>query len=85
MMCKELLQLVNDTFIQESEEEISTDFIKRLFVVTRGEEERRVIQFHYSGWPDHGIPKDPAHIRDLIGIMRQARQNDGAPLLVHCR
>lgn len=53
--------------------------------MTKGDEVRYVIQFHYSGWPDHGIPEDPAHIRDMIGFMREARQNSIAPLVVHCR
>ncbi|KAK3756133.1 hypothetical protein RRG08_038152 [Elysia crispata] len=68
----------------EAEEEIGSDFIHRKFRVTRNGEERNVIQFHYRGWPDHGIPDDPAHIRDLISIVRQTRKNDQAPLLVHC-
>ncbi|CAL1527087.1 unnamed protein product [Lymnaea stagnalis] len=68
----------------EMEEEIASDFIQRKLRVTKGEETRMLTQFHYSGWPDHGIPDDPAHIRDLIGIMRRTRQNDEAPLLIHC-
>ncbi|XP_059161432.1 tyrosine-protein phosphatase non-receptor type 12-like [Physella acuta] len=68
----------------ESEEEIASDFIQRKLHVTRDGKTRHVTQFHYSGWPDHGIPDDPAHIRDLIGIMRRTRVNDEAPLLVHC-
>lgn len=68
----------------EAEEEISSDFIRRKFRVQRNGEERQVVQFHYLGWPDHGIPDDPAHIRDLISIVRQTRKNDQAPLLVHC-
>ncbi|KAK6994770.1 tyrosine-protein phosphatase non-receptor type 22 [Biomphalaria glabrata] len=72
------------TVFTEDEQEIASDFIQRKLSVSRGEEQRIVIQFHYSGWPDHGIPDDPAHIRDLIGIMRRTRQNDELPLLIHC-
>ncbi|RUS75036.1 hypothetical protein EGW08_017217, partial [Elysia chlorotica] len=67
-----------------TEEEISSDFIRRRFRVTRAGEERHVTQFQYLGWPDHGIPDDPAHIRDLISIVRQTQENDQVPLLVHC-
>lgn len=70
--------------LTEKEENISSDFTKRVFKVTRGEEVRMVTQYHYSGWPDHGVPSDPAHIRDLIALMRKERQKDKSPLLVHC-
>ncbi|KAH9518956.1 protein tyrosine phosphatase, non-receptor type 12 [Bulinus truncatus] len=72
------------TVFTEDDREIASDFQQRRLLVTKGEEQRIVTQFHYSGWPDHGIPDDPDHIRDLIGIMRRARQNDEVPLLIHC-
>ncbi|BFZ08158.1 hypothetical protein BsWGS_11196 [Bradybaena similaris] len=72
------------TVMTEFEESIMFDCMLRKFRVARGEEVRYVVQFHYSGWPDHGIPDDAGHIRDMIGKMRQMRHNIQAPLVVHC-
>uniref|UniRef100_A0A0B7AHF1 protein-tyrosine-phosphatase n=2 Tax=Arion vulgaris TaxID=1028688 RepID=A0A0B7AHF1_9EUPU len=74
----------NITVYTETEEKIMSDCVQRNFQVVKGDEVRHVTQYHYSGWPDHGIPDDAGHIRDMIGFMRQTRHIDQAPLLVHC-
>lgn len=46
-----------------------------------------VFQYHYTGWPDHGIPDDIDVILAMIKRMRDIRVNDKdhAPVVVHCR
>ncbi|KAI4895096.1 hypothetical protein NFI96_026233 [Prochilodus magdalenae] len=48
--------------------------------------ERRVIHYHYPGWPDHGVPKKPT---SLCAFTEQIRRHlDSAstlrPTVVHC-
>ncbi|BFZ10466.1 hypothetical protein BsWGS_13505 [Bradybaena similaris] len=67
-----------------SEEEIVHECLQRIFRVTNGGEVHTVTHLHYYGWPDHGIPKNPDDIRDIIDNMRSIRLNSKAPALVHC-
>ncbi|ESP00313.1 hypothetical protein LOTGIDRAFT_140954, partial [Lottia gigantea] len=44
----------------------------------------RVTQFHYIGWPDHGIPDHPSLLNIMINHMRVERKRHDIPLVVHC-
>ena len=45
----------------------------------------RVTQFHYTAWPDHGVPDN---VMSIISFIRQVRKlfpvTLDQPLLVHC-
>lgn len=46
--------------------------------------ERRVLQFHYTQWPDHGTPE---YILPLLTFIRRSTQSStdsSAPIVVHC-
>ena len=58
----------------------------RSFKVTRGAAHSRLVkQFHYTGWPDFGVPDCPhpiiAFIRHLDNFLRPTK----GPDIVHCR
>ena len=71
---------------------------ERSLIVSRMEEDgsvatRRVKQFHFRQWPDHGVPEDShqllALVRSLWARSDEEREEDpdsesAAPLLVHC-
>ncbi|CAG5136793.1 unnamed protein product, partial [Candidula unifasciata] len=78
------IEFGNITVLTVSEQEIFAECIQRTFRVTDGNTVHNVTQLHYCGWPDHGIPKNPDDIRNIIGIMRSSKQNVKAPVLVHC-
>eukprot|EP00118_Oscarella_pearsei_P021611 m.243245 g.243245 ORF g.243245 m.243245 type:complete len:560 (+) comp40237_c0_seq43:393-2072(+) len=45
-----------------------------------------VTQFHFTSWPDHGVP---AHATSLLTFVKRARSHhervkDGGPMLIHC-
>ena len=43
-----------------------------------------VIQYHYTAWPKQGVPRDPANIVAICGIVRSnLKMGDGA-CIVHC-
>ena len=42
-----------------------------------------VNQFHFTGWPDHGVPSCTEMILSFHECLN--KQTFGTPLLVHCR
>jgi len=50
---------------------------------------REIIQLHYEGWPDDGVPMSTKPIRDLLMLMakfkaRSVLQHLDGPVVVHC-
>ncbi|CAF94630.1 unnamed protein product, partial [Tetraodon nigroviridis] len=71
----------------ESEEEESSWTLRTLTVKHRHTfEECRVKQFHFTVWPDHGVPQNTQVLIQFRGLVRQHMQTQGAsaPTVVHC-
>jgi protein-tyrosine phosphatase len=45
---------------------------------------REVKQFHYTSWPDHGVPSHPLPVLTYIRKSVEANPVDGGPIIVHC-
>ena len=46
---------------------------------------RRVCQYHFTNWPDHGVPEDPIPFLEFRMKVRTSEQfNNGGPITVHC-
>ena len=44
-----------------------------------------VVQFHFTGWPDHGVPQNGVVLINFIRRVRTIHPySDPCPLLVHC-
>ena len=46
---------------------------------------RDVTQFHFTAWPDHGVP---SHATSLLAFLRKVRASvpeDAGPIVIHCR
>ena len=49
-------------------------------------EMREVRQFHFTSWPDHGVPNFPTAMLTMVRAVRAYHysQGEGAPMVVHC-
>lgn len=48
-------------------------------------EMRQMTQFHYTVWPDHGVPQYTTSLQAFLTRVRKFTRNDENPLVVHCR
>lgn len=46
--------------------------------------ERTICQFHYTTWPDHGVPDSVHPILELVRLVREVQPAEDKPILVHC-
>ncbi|XP_068703641.1 receptor-type tyrosine-protein phosphatase F-like isoform X3 [Montipora foliosa] len=63
-----------------------SDYIIRTFNVKREseKEEREVKQFHFTVWPDHGVPEYPTALLAFRRRVRAYNPADAGPVVIHC-
>ncbi|XP_033613344.1 receptor-type tyrosine-protein phosphatase mu isoform X7 [Fukomys damarensis] len=79
-------EIYKDIKVTLIETELLAEYVIRTFAVEkRGIHEiREIRQFHFTGWPDHGVPY---HATGLLGFVRQVKSKSppsAGPLVVHC-
>ncbi|XP_053324180.1 receptor-type tyrosine-protein phosphatase mu isoform X3 [Spea bombifrons] len=79
-------EIYKDIKVTLIETELLAEYVIRTFAVEkRGVHEiREIRQFHFTGWPDHGVPY---HATGLLGFVRQVKSknpSNAGPLVVHC-
>ncbi|KAF6030239.1 hypothetical protein EB796_011453 [Bugula neritina] len=60
------------------------DYVVRVFEVTKNGEKRRVRQYHYTAWPDHGVPDTMSPFIAFYKKIKTETYRIDRPLLVHC-
>ncbi|KAF8785289.1 Tyrosine-protein phosphatase 99A like protein [Argiope bruennichi] len=59
-------------------------FVIRNLKVKKTSSERTVYQYHYTNWPDHGVPEHPLPVLSFIRKSASANPPGGGPIIVHC-
>lgn len=72
-------------------ESSTNDYTLREFLFSwRNKEERRIYQYHFLVWPDHGVPSDPGCVLNFLHDVNAKQEQimlDGinpGPICVHC-
>ncbi|XP_062853636.1 receptor-type tyrosine-protein phosphatase T isoform X3 [Trichomycterus rosablanca] len=79
-------EVYGDIKVILTETEPLAEYVIRTFVVQKkGHHEiREIRQFHFTSWPDHGVP---CYSTGLLGFIRQVKflnPPDSGPMVVHC-
>ncbi|XP_062843495.1 receptor-type tyrosine-protein phosphatase mu-like isoform X1 [Trichomycterus rosablanca] len=79
-------EIYRDMKVTLIETQLLSEYVIRTFAVEkRGAHEiREIQQFHFTGWPDHGVPY---HATGLLGFIRRVKAKSAAnagPIVVHC-
>ncbi|XP_077309608.1 receptor-type tyrosine-protein phosphatase eta isoform X3 [Lithobates pipiens] len=75
--------------VAASNETVLPDWTIRDFIVTNTQtkQSKQVRHFHFTAWPDHGVPKateDLVQFRNLIRDYTSGHSSPSSPILVHC-
>lgn len=46
---------------------------------------RTVSQYHFTSWPDFGVPKSPSGILKFLRKIKHSSPTGYGPIVVHCR
>ena len=46
---------------------------------------RTVYQFHYTSWPDFGVPTNVTAFLNFVKLIKHWEADNTAPTVVHCR
>ncbi|XP_041714256.2 receptor-type tyrosine-protein phosphatase H isoform X2 [Coregonus clupeaformis] len=80
--------LYGDLLVTVTSEKRETNWTLREFVVKNRDtsEDRLVKHFHFTAWPDHGVPEGTMTLIQFRGLVRQhiESQEDSGPTVVHC-
>ncbi|XP_034038978.1 protein tyrosine phosphatase receptor type Ma [Thalassophryne amazonica] len=79
-------EIYSDMKVTLIETQLLSEYVIRTFAVEkRGVAEiREIQQFHFTGWPDHGVP---LHATGLLGFIRRIKAKtppSAGPTVVHC-
>lgn len=87
---KQMIKTFGNYSVMLKEEEHTAYYIFREMKVwvdnSEGTEPRSVYQFHYTGWPDHGVPDDPSSVLNILEDVniKQNHIEGAGPIVVHC-
>ncbi|XP_049275275.1 receptor-type tyrosine-protein phosphatase mu isoform X2 [Rhipicephalus sanguineus] len=75
-----------DIMVTLVSEEVFVDYTIRTFKIHKsGAASKRVVkQFHFTAWPDHGVPAHPLSLVQMIELAKVHAPSSKAPLLLHC-
>lgn len=57
----------------------------KLMCCLQGEVRRMIRHFHFTTWPDFGVPDPPQTLVRFVRFFRERIGADQRPIVVHCR
>ncbi len=78
-------EVFNDIKVSLKSEEIFPDYSNRHMIIEKDGELRSVRQFHFTTWPDHGVPMYATALLRFLRYVREYLDPDVGPTIVHCR
>ena len=66
---------------------VLADYTQRTFSLQmdNSKEERIVTQYHFTVWPDHGVPEYPTSVLHFVRKVMSSNPDNSGPIVVHCR
>uniref|UniRef100_H3BWJ5 protein-tyrosine-phosphatase n=1 Tax=Tetraodon nigroviridis TaxID=99883 RepID=H3BWJ5_TETNG len=79
-------ELYGDFKVTYLETEHLAEYVVRTFTLERRgfNEMREVKQFHFTGWPDHGVPYHATGLLSFIRRVKISNPPSAGPIVVHC-
>ena len=72
--------------VQLQEELHLSDHTIRTFSLQKEKGDERIVkQFHFTAWPDLGVPEHPASLLRFIRKVETGDPVNAGPIIVHCR
>ena len=78
------MPLLDNFFITMTNVEQFADYAVRTMVLNRNGSVRTLRQYHYSSWPDHGVPDATAPILEMLRKARITHSPSRGPMVIHC-
>ncbi|XP_062607646.1 receptor-type tyrosine-protein phosphatase T-like, partial [Saccostrea cucullata] len=79
-------KLIGDVLVKNIEEKCHANYTIRRFKINKRVEKttREVVMFHYTRWPDHGVPAPLSLVIFHRHVMRVSSQHPAKYTVVHC-
>ncbi|XP_060557126.1 tyrosine-protein phosphatase 10D-like isoform X3 [Ruditapes philippinarum] len=65
-------------------ETLFPDWTVTEFRVSLGDQSRQIRHFHFTSWPDFGVPKKEQVLVRFVRMVREKLMKDAGPIIVHC-
>ncbi len=66
--------------------ELAEYTVRTFSLVKDGSREERIVkQFHFTIWPDHGVPAHPTPLLHFVRKVTSSNPINAGPIVVHCR
>ena len=69
-------------FVEESSKDHQ---VIRTFILSEGGKEKALIQYHFTSWPDYGVPSSAGKLLEFMDEVKKGYDPFEGPMVVHCR
>ncbi|XP_053390936.1 multiple epidermal growth factor-like domains protein 10, partial [Mercenaria mercenaria] len=60
------------------------EYTVRTFTIAKGQEQRNLLQLHYTTWPDKGVPQEVTSLVEFRQRVKAVPVTFDGPIIVHC-